>query len=820
MKRLTKQRTKLPTKLRIVAILGVAVPLFITLAPASVLAQPQQAEDDSVELVREGRAALRERAYDRAARALDQSLALNPRRIEAYILRAAVHAAQKQYVAGVAIMRKAAVLAPNDIDVRAALGTQLVLAGQPSEGVTLLETVVKTDAKRYDALLLLGHTYYQAGRWRDATTAYQSYLATRPLALAGDDAIHRVDLADAFLRARQPRKAIELFTASVGVARVDLRARMGVAWATAAIDCRRARPMLATLGAALTQYPEIGLVDGQCALAIGDIDGALRRAREYLTNQPRAGAAGHALLGEALAVRGALAAALAELEIARQLEPDRRRWTVRLATVLRKSGKASAAIVMLNKLGPPATASADPEWWIELGENLLSDGQAALAVTRLSSAQAVTIDDGRVLTVLGLAYLRTGNLTAGITALEAAMAVDSTVVRTRRVLAAALTERGATELEKSEFAQALATLQRGRELTSSPMILRNLGIALLGLGRDAQAREVLSLIGKPDAVDLLLIARANTNQASIAVARDFYARSAANAIGQLAVTIAVDAAAAEIEFGEPSNAVTLLDRVASGSKPNDANRATLQAAVSTARTAAGIAAIQAGNGSKAVELLREGAAPGASIASKCELALAHVVAGDRDAALRLLRAVAGKLCPFPAPADVQAAPILEAYLDGLTPRRAAPALDRLTKLAARASGASAVLLATATRVVALTAAADAYRNGNVAQAKKLLAQAGRVAARAGTDELAVNLAIIDMAEGRLDAALESLEKLTAKVPEALVSVGIIYERRNDARKALDAWRRARRAGVRFAPLADWIEAKERVFGGEGAGGTP
>ena len=194
--------------------------------------------------------------------------------------------------------------------------------------------------------------------------------------------------------------------------------------------------------------------------------------------------------------------------------------------------------------------------------------------------------------------------------------------------------------------------------------------------------------------------------------------------------------------------------------------------------------------------------------------------GDHAAAKRLLRVVAGKPCPFPAPADVQAAPILEAFLDGLTPRRAAPALDRLTKLTARATGASAVLLTTATRVVALTAAADAFRNGNLAQAKKFLAQAGRVAARAGTDELAVNLAIVDLAEGRLDDALEALEKLTAKVPEALVSVGIIYDRRNDAAKALDAWRRARRAGVRFAPMTDWIEAKERVFGGDGSGGSP
>ena len=204
-------------QLRMVAALSMALLVISISRPASVLAQPQQAEDESLELVREGRAALRERAYDRAAQALDQSLALNPRRIEAYILRAAVHAAQKQYVAGVAIMRKAAALAPADVDVRAALGTQLVLAGQVSEGVTLLEKVVAAEPKRYDASLLLGHTYSQASRWSDATAAYQRYFVTRPVALAGDDAVHRVDLADALLRSRQPRRALELFSASVGV---------------------------------------------------------------------------------------------------------------------------------------------------------------------------------------------------------------------------------------------------------------------------------------------------------------------------------------------------------------------------------------------------------------------------------------------------------------------------------------------------------------------------------------------------------------------------------------------------------------------------
>ena len=70
------------------------------------------------------------------------------------------------------------------------------------------------------------------------------------------------------------------------------------------------------------------------------------------------------------------------------------------------------------------------------------------------------------------------------------------------------------------------------------------------------------------------------------------------------------------------------------------------------------------------------------------------------------------------PADTQAAPILVAFTEGRTAKRASKALDRLTALAGKSSGPAAVLLGTATRVVALEAASDAYRNGQLALARR------------------------------------------------------------------------------------------------------
>src|SRR5688572_26365822 len=122
--------------------------LLLAVAPAWAQ-RPNQGEDESAELVAEGRGALRDGDYDGAAKALDQAIALNPRRMEAYALRAAVHSAKGENARGVALMRKARDLAPDNVDVLAALGTQLVLAGELDEGVPLLEQVVAKAPAQY-----------------------------------------------------------------------------------------------------------------------------------------------------------------------------------------------------------------------------------------------------------------------------------------------------------------------------------------------------------------------------------------------------------------------------------------------------------------------------------------------------------------------------------------------------------------------------------------------------------------------------------------------------------------------------------------------
>jgi hypothetical protein len=55
-------------------------------------------------------------------------------------------------------------------------------------------------------------------------------------------------------------------------------------------------------------------------------------------------------------------------------------------------------------------------------------------------------------------------------------------------------------------------------------------------------------------------------------------------------------------------------------------------------------------------------------------------------------------------------------------------------------------------------------------------------------------------------------RLSEKVPEALVNLGILADRDGDARAAYDQWVAAKARGARTPRLDEWIDAKKRLFG--------
>ncbi|MEJ7599789.1 MAG: hypothetical protein WKG01_17925 [Kofleriaceae bacterium] len=461
----------------------------------------------------------------------------------------------------------------------------------------------------------------------------------------------------------------------------------------------------------------------------------------------------------------------------------------------------------LEQIGAPATAAVDPDWWTELGETLLAKGEAPAVVTRLTPVAAQLPTAGPIRVVLGAAQLATQQPELAMTTLVEAETIASTP-RGRKLLVEALGAVAADKLA-TDPAEAETLLARADAIEGNPTIWRNLGAARLALDRPADAALVLDRAIKvdPSPVTLLLAARAKALTGEVIEARPLYER--AMTAPERAIEVSIDWAASELATGDPALGVAALEKTAPLAKGNATQDGTRSGAPCRRRRGAAGERQPRGRSARAVGQGRPDV--GREVRSRAR-------GGRRRrgrSALSALRAISGQACPFPPPADTQAAAILIAFTEGLTarnPQRQTRALDRLTALVGKSSGPAAALLSTSLRVVALEAARDAAGSGRVALVRKFLHIARAANARVGTDDVAHGLAVLDLLEGRTDVAIVALDKVSAKIPEAYVNLGIAFEKKGDPLRALDAWRKARKAGVRFAPLADWIESKERIYG--------
>ena len=273
-------------------------------------------------------------------------------------------------------------------------------------------------------------------------------------------------------------------------------------------------------------------------------------------------------------------------------------------------------------------------------------------------------------------------------------------------------------------------LARADQLDGDALVLRDLGIAQLALERKAEAVATLDVRdeGGPVADRVGCSRRARTpRHGDIAGARAALRERARRPSegsyrrGQ-GVEVALDWAASELAGGDPAIAVAALEKTAAAAKAARSPPATRRA-LADARHAAGVAPLRTGNGPNGRPLARRGRHRNARYALRPR-GRQRSSPATPPARSSALKAVTGQACPFPAPADTQAAPILPrsprasvATAAPPRPRQAAPSLD------GKSSGPAAALLGTAIRVVALEAAQDAYRSGQPRAARKYLATA-------------------------------------------------------------------------------------------------
>ncbi len=797
---------------------ALALALAVLCIPAAAVAQPR-GDDEGALLVDEARSALRARDYQRAGRLLDRALLIDPRQLHVYVLRASVHGALREYPRGIAVMRRAHALAPDNLDVLTALGSQLVLGGQPDEGVPILERVVARDRRRYEALVLLGHHYAGQRRWDDAVRAFDGYLAARPKSLAVDDTPHRIARAEALLRGGRPDRARREFRAVLAAAPGNPAARMGLAWSTAAIDCEQALAMLRGMRDLEAGHPEVALVEGRCAAVTGNWPLAERAVGVYRRARP-ADAAGWGLAGEVRLARNDLPGAATAFGEAARRAPGDAVWALHLARVERLQGNPGGAITRLRAAGPPV--ERDMEWTVELAEALATAGKPDEVLTLLEPVAGRAPPRARVL--LGVAVLRLGDPAAALGHLDAALAADPGRADARRPLQVALNREAVAAFRRGEREVAERLLTRAAA-TGDPVSLRNLGAVRL-LGGDAAGaveplRKTVRPPGRPDAGTLQLLGRAyrqtGNHREAATVLRQ--AVPLASADPARAADLRIDLAGALLDGGEPEQAVEALT-AGLGRQTPAAVRDRLVAALVVALRAASTQALATGAFRRAYKMLDDaeshlaGAPAEDQRGLRCDAALAATAAGQQDAALRRLRELARSrgACPFAAPADTLAVPILLAWAEGQgSLKRARTALDALDKLRRRATGSAEPLLQAAVRDLALRAASDSFQRGDLAGARRFLDDAAKIDRR--SPEIEHDGAVLQLATGRdLARAVAALEHSAAEIPEAHLNLGIAADLQGKPLEALEHYRRAATAGVRHAHLKSWIEAHERVWG--------
>lgn len=780
-----------------------------TIAP-NVVAFAQSAQDEESQLlIEEGKRALAGKNYKRAGELFDKALVVAPRRLDIYIVRATIFGIERKHDSAVALLERARKLAPDNVRVNTALGIALIDANRGAEGVPILEKIVATDSRRYDAQVALGHYYAKKGMWKESAKAFDAYFQSRPDALAKEDALHRYDHANAMLRSGNTSGALSTYKSLLATSKESDRARLGVAWATAATSCKKAMPVLESVKDLEAKYAQVSLVRGRCALMLGRLDDALARAERYRKAAPNA-IEGWVLLGD---VRGAQnnwkEAEAAYLHVV-EGNPNDAFSSLKLARAERMQAKFAAASERLRAAGPPKNYEED--WTLEYGETLLALRQPDLLRDQLTPFVKSHEQHAQGEYLLGSALYLLGNHSDAVPHLV--VAHQKGEPRAAKALVESLNTLAAEAVKKKDLPGARQALEQAASVGGSPLTARNYGAVLIAQNEIDKAVTLLKAADQNDGDAVFLLGRAYHAAKKYDDARAAYAR-AVKLYGKnpQAINALRDAAYAELAAGRGEEAVALVEQaIAMAPAPS---KKQLEGARFAIARAAATEAMRGSRFAVAVKLLRgieKGAEGDNLIELRCDLALAATGATQRELALDLLRNLerSKARCPFVAPADEIGVAILIAWNEDASPTRARKALDRLEGMRRKATGVAEPLLRQAATDIALRAAAQAYATGNTKAAARFLATAKTYDRR--SPEVTHNLAVLDLAAGQADGAISTFAGLTDEVPEAKVNLGIAYEKKGDPVKALATWKAALASGSRYAPLKDWIDSKERLWG--------
>jgi tetratricopeptide (TPR) repeat protein len=810
------------------------------LAGTATTARAQGRSEASAEvqgLIEQGEAQYREGRLDEALHTFEQCCKQDPSQPVCWVRRGMILYKPKPAEA-VEVLRKALETLPDNLDVKGQLGLALYRAGKTEQAVALLEEVVARRPDSPDLQFQLGQHYVvHVGDGKKGVAAFEAYFRSRPDSASGTD--HQVHALSgrAYLLNHQLAEAQRDLEDAVAFKSTDAASRLWLGEAYAEDGkCTRAMASYERVHERLPveaqRQPSIWYHLASCELQLNRRGLAEKDAIAYTTAQPH-DMRGYLLVGDVRAASKNFGRALEAYDTAKKIDPAN---TADVALIESRRGKA-----LLGQMNYPAAITAysvamktrgdDTDVLAGLAEAYAATQQPKQKLAELGERLAKVQNNNELRVTAGLAFYAAGEDQRALAEFEAALAVDPKAHRARTGLRMALTRLAGAAVDKGDFAGAEQMLVRAQRLMpESVQTNRNLGLVLLAAKKYAEAETALKLaLARVDHDRVLnqLLGRAAAAQHKRDEAVRYYETAAQAALphrGPALAEVYTELGPLYVEAGRYDEAVKVLEtavKESPGDKAAQQSAAARNLALALLRR--GLERLKDPHQADGAldDLARAANAPRGALAAReaaalqCASALATLKAGKPQAALEgLARASREGGCQFRAPYDKLGLEFFSAYAgyrETNNSMRLEAAAKAFAKMRARASGKLADLLRELERSASEFECVDQANRGERKKASIACHKASNAPTKMEHRELDNNLAALDIEDGRLDTAERALNDLGTRPPEALANLGIISDRKGDAKKALDLYKRALERGVTKVRLKEWIDVKERMF---------
>lgn len=817
--------------------LGAAVALL--LAASTVVAQTAGGRTGSAspgdQSLLDGRKALESDDFATAEAKFREAISLDPKLNDAYWRLAAILYGKKQYTQAVELLRRAP--EPGDLNVREYLGLSLYKTANPppAESLKLLEEVVAARPESFAAQAQLGQHLLRSDPKR-AAAAMEAYLKYRPVALAGADSEIHMRLGTAYVYAKEWDLAQREFEGLLKTKPNDMTAKLMLGSVFVGKNaCSQAISLYERILSEAQRQPSIYYNLGTCYLREKRPADALREAELYTKAKPT-DAKGHVLTCDALYDQKNFARALGECQQAERLDQVNGSIKGKVGRIYLAMKNYQSAVTYLEQAvagGKAAGQAKDPEI---LGA--LAEAYAAVKAPKdklnVIAAELASLKEPKALATAGQVYFLAGNDEAAQSALNQSLAAEPNNALARSSLVKVLNRRAGIAVDKGEVGAAYNLLSEAVKLTPDELMTnRNFGLVLLMRKAYSEAEVVLQRSLKKVPNDMVvnrMLARAQLMQHKTTAAQATYEKAAQMALrtrGPDLAAVYAELGPMYAESGQLDQAVSVLETAVkeAGATPL---LPVAQRNLSIAYFKRGTAKLRDARQTDAAldDMVAAAKAPKGVMSNKemaaisCGEAIAALKANKiqqaEDAWDQAVKVGGDGGCAFRPPYDKLGTRFFVAYTqyrDSGSPTKREGAVKLFTQLVSKSTGVTAEWLRTLLRSGYELLAYDFYQRSDEKRAQQYLVSAARVQAKGDRRELEHNMAVLDLFSGRAPQAEKTFDALGGRPCEARLNLGILRDRQGESKKALELYKQAKACGARSPKLAEWIDVKERLFGG-------